>query len=75
MILPGVIAGKEPEVAAAAPTSRSPQMAEDMARDLATWQGIQNSTRTTDFEAYIAAFPNGHVRRTGWRAHQGPWRR
>ena len=59
MILPGVIAGEEPEVAATAPKSRSPQMAEDMARDLATWQGVQNSTRAMDFEAYIAAFPKG----------------
>ena len=33
--------------------------ASSMARDLATWQGVQNSTRATDFEGYIAAFPKG----------------
>ena len=30
-----------------------------MTRDLGTWQGIQNSTRATDFEGYVAAFPRG----------------
>ena len=30
-----------------------------MTRDLAIWQGIQNSTRATDFEGYVAAFPKG----------------
>ena len=59
MILPGVIAGDEPKVAAAAPKAGTPPIAEDMARDLATWQGVQNSTRAADFEGYIAAFPKG----------------
>ena len=30
-----------------------------MTRDFGFWQGVQNSTRATDFEGYTAAFPNG----------------
>ena len=59
LILPGVIAGQEEEAAANAPKSGAPPMAADMARDLGTWQGVQNSTNAADFEGYIAAFPKG----------------
>ena len=59
LILPGVIAGKEPEAAANAPKPGTGMISESMPRDLGFWQGIQESTRAADFEAYIAAFPNG----------------